>query len=406
MTVAPNEGLTTFEIISIFSKLLPDPNHRAALMLWGLTGTGKSQIQRQILAQLSEGKPAWKPAKGVTTTGALEVIGDWGLVDLRTSLLEPTDLRGLPDLKGSTVRWVAPDELPLVGQEDRFPEKGVLFLDEMTHAQPAMQSACFSLVLDRRCGPHVLLPKWKLVSASNYERENANTYQLSGPLRSRFEHYHLRCSLEAFKEWGWGYQDNIDGDCSGAGLACRTSRAHPVGGVQKIDRRIIAFLNLNPDFLHKPTESPEEGFPTPRSWANASYSLQSFKNGFLEKVLGASVGPGTAGMFNGFLEVFNSPELNVNIRAVLAKKAKSPALTTQKPNIAWAFAACLCGHVKDDPKLLPAAIEHFCSDVWKDALEIGRTGLADLKHVVGKDSFTRQIQPYLSEVTKRYGKLL
>ena len=145
MTVAPNEGLTTFEIISIFSKLLPDPNHRAALMLWGLTGTGKSQIQRQILAQLSEGKPAWKPTKGVTTTGALEVIGDWGLVDLRTSLLEPTDLRGLPDLKGSTVRWVAPDELPLVGQEDRFPEKGVLFLDEMTHAQPAMQSACFSL---------------------------------------------------------------------------------------------------------------------------------------------------------------------------------------------------------------------------------------------------------------------
>jgi len=235
------------------------------------------------------------------------------------------------------------------------------------------------LVLDRRCGPHVLLPKWKIVSASNYERENANTYVFSGPLRSRFEHYHLRCSLEAFKEWA--YQN-------------------------RVDHRVVAFLNWNPSYLHRPSESPEEGFPTPRSWANASYSLQSFKNGFLEKVLGASIGPGTAGMFNGFLEVFNSPELNVNIRAVLGKKAKSPALTTEKPNIAWAFAACLCGHVKDDPDLLPAAIEHFCSDVWKDALEIGRTGLADLKHVVGKDRFTRQIQPCLSEVTRRYGKLL
>ena len=261
MTVTPNEGLTTFEIISIFSKLLPDPNHRTALMLWGLTGTGKSQIQRQILAQLSEGKPAWKAAKGVTTTGALEVIGDWGLVDLRTSLLEPTDLRGLPDLKGSTVRWVAPDELPLVGQEDRFPEQGVLFLDEMTHAQPAMQSACFSLVLDRRCGPHVLLPKWKLVSASNYERENANTYQLSGPLRSRFEHYHLRCSLEAFKEWGWGYQNNIDGDCSGPVFGL-PNQPRPSGWWRSENRSPHhSLLKLEPGLLAQTDRKPRGRVP-------------------------------------------------------------------------------------------------------------------------------------------------
>ena len=90
MTQVPNEGLTTFEVMSIFEKLLPDPNHKTALMLWGLTGTGKSQIQRQILKKLTNGKPAWKPAKGVITTGALEVIGDWGLIDIRLSVDPPT----------------------------------------------------------------------------------------------------------------------------------------------------------------------------------------------------------------------------------------------------------------------------------------------------------------------------
>jgi hypothetical protein len=379
MTQVPNEELTTFEVMSIFEKLLPDPNHKTALMLWGLTGTGKSQIQRQILQKLTNGKPAWKPAKGVATTGALEVIGDWGLIDLRMSLLEPTDLLGLPDLKGGMMRWVAPDVLPIVGQEDRFPEKGIVFLDEFTQAQPAMQSAGFSLVLDRRCGPHVLLPGWKIVSASNYERENANTYQFSAPLRNRFKHYHLRCSLDAFKEWA--YQNNIDA-------------------------RVLAFLSFQPDYLHKPTEVPEESFPTPRSWASASFSLETFTNGFLEKELAASIGPGTASMFKGFLDVFQSPELAVDIRKVLAKKVKTPELTASKPNIAWAFSSSICGHVRQERALLPAAVEHFASDAWKDVMEIGRTGLADLKYVVGKEEFAKALQPLVTEVTKRYGKLL
>jgi hypothetical protein len=379
MTETRPQGLTTYELIEIFVKLIGDPNHNTAIMLWGLTGTGKSQIQRQIIETLARGAATWKPAKGVTPTGALDVVGDWGLVDLRTSLLEPTDLRGLPDLKGNTVRWVAPDELPIVGQEHRFPEKGMLFLDELTHSQPAMQSACFSMVLDHRCGPHILLPGWKIVAASNYASENANTYPLSGPLRSRFEHYHLRCSLDAFKQW-----------------------SH----VNSIDSRVTAFLNWNPDYLHKPTDNPEEAFPTPRTWANANRALSIFKNGHLEKVIAANVGPGAASMFHGFLDVFNKPELTVDIPSVLTGKTKSPKLSTQEPSIAWAFAACIAGHVKDKPELLSAAMEYFCSSAWKDALEIGRTGLADLKHVVGKERFAEKVAPLLGEIQKSYGKLL
>jgi MoxR-like ATPase len=131
-------GLTTFEIIKVFAQMLAQEPLSLALMLWSLTGVGKSAILRQTVTQISDPGKVWKPINGVYVTGALEVINDWGLVDLRTALMEPTDLRGLPDLKQDLVRWVVPDELPVVGQEDRFPARGVVFLDELTHAQPAM----------------------------------------------------------------------------------------------------------------------------------------------------------------------------------------------------------------------------------------------------------------------------
>ena len=378
MTELKTEGLTTFELIEIFAKLIGDPNHKTALMLWGLTGTGKSQIQRQVLKRICTQK-SWQPGVGEHVTGALELIGDWGLIDLRVSLLEPTDLRGLPDLSGKTTRWIPPDELPLIGSESRFPERGILFLDELTHAQPTMQSACFSLVLDRRCGPHVLLPGWKIVAASNYSTENSYTYQMSEPLRGRFENYHLRCSLEAFKRWGIEHN---------------------------IDQRILAFLNWNPDYLHKPGASSEHGFPTPRSWTNASYSLHNFKNGHLKEVLASNIGPGAAGMFHGFIQVFNSPEMSVNIPNMLNGKEESPKMTLQKPAVAWAFAASIAGHVKENPKLLVPAIKYFCHEVWADALEIGRTGLSDLKYIVGKEAFIVAYAPFVGDVQKRYGQVL
>jgi tRNA A37 threonylcarbamoyladenosine biosynthesis protein TsaE len=376
--IIAHEGLTTFELIDIFVKLLGNPKHKTALMLWGQTGTGKSQMQRQILQQLAGESKTWKPGAKFQPSGALEVVGEWGLVDLRASLLEPTDLRGLPDLHKDVVRWVAPEELPLVGREDFFPEKGILFLDEFNHAQPAMQSACFSLVLDRRIGPHVLLPGWKIVAASNYSRENAFTYQMSDPLRNRFEHFHLRCSLDAFKRWA------VSND---------------------IDPKVVAFLNWNPDYLHKPNEAKEESFPTPRTWANADFTLKTFSNGHIVQVLESNLGPGATAVFKGFLDLFDQPELKIDITKMLKGSVKSPTFTTEKPDMAWAFTACITAHVRAKPELLEHAIEFYCTDAWKKATEIGRTGLADLRVAFG-NKFQSAAEKHLSAITKRYAELI
>jgi hypothetical protein len=293
--------------------------------------------------------------------------------------MEPTDLRGLPDLKGEVVRWAVPDELPVVGQEDRFPEHGVLFLDELTHAQPAMQSACFSLVLDRRCGPHRLLPGWKIVAASNYADENGQAFPMSAPLRTRFQHYHMRCSLDAFKRWGLQHG---------------------------IDPRIIAFLNWNPDYLHKPSENVDESFPTPRTWESASHSLGQFAGDAVEHVIAASVGPGAATVFCGFLALSRSSELNVDIGKLLCGRARSPKLTPEKPDLAWAFVGRIIAYIREHPDLLSAAIEFFCSDAWKGAREIGSTGLADLKRLADPKTFGTAFAPHAQSCIKAFGRLL
>jgi len=348
-------------------------------MLWGLTGVGKSDVVRQAVSVISDDAKVWSPKPGRTPTGALQVINDWGLVDLRTALMEPTDLRGLPDLKEDVMRWVAPDELPVVGQEDRFPQRGVLFLDELSHAQPAMQAACFSLVLDRRCGPHVLLPGWNIVAASNYGHENGQTFAMPDPLRTRFQHYHLRCSLDAFKKW-----------------ALQNS----------IDPRIIAFLNWNPDYLHKHSEIADEAFPTPRTWASASQALSLFPGDAAGDAIAASIGPGTAAVFAGFLALSHSAELNVDIGKVLRGKASIPMLTTEKPDLAWAFAGRISAYVREKPDSLSVAIGFLCSDAWKGVREIGRTGLADLKLLAQPKEFAVAFAPHAQSCLKAFGKLL
>jgi hypothetical protein len=242
-----------------------------------------------------------------------------------------------------------------------------------------MQSACFSLVLDRRCGPHRLLPGWHIVAASNYAADNGQTFALSDPLRTRFQHFHLKCSLDAFKQWALTHG---------------------------IDSRIIAFLNWNPDYLHRPSEIADQSFPTPRTWACANSALDRFPDGVNERVIAASVGPGAATVFSGFLALSHSSDLNVDIARLLSGKAKAPKLTTEKTDIAWAFAGRISAFVRENPQFLSAGIAFFCNDAWKGAREIARTGLADLKWLADPKEFSAAFVPHTDNCLKAFGRLL
>ena len=124
------------------------------LLIWGPPGVGKSQMVRQ--------------AAGKDT-----------VIDLRLSMLDPVDLRGMPMVNRSdeceaNVTWATPD---FIEEANRIIEEGkecILFLDEMNTGAPSVQNAALQLVLDRRCGPHRLNDGCYIVAACNKASHKAH----------------------------------------------------------------------------------------------------------------------------------------------------------------------------------------------------------------------------------------
>jgi len=66
--------------------------------------------------------------------------------------------------------------------------KGLLFLDELSTAPPAVQAALLRLVLERRVGALHLPPGVRIVAAANPRSSAADGWELSAPLANRFVH--------------------------------------------------------------------------------------------------------------------------------------------------------------------------------------------------------------------------
>ncbi|HSO45993.1 MAG TPA: AAA family ATPase, partial [Rhodoferax sp.] len=127
--VLEREFLSTFE------------GHHTPVMLWGPPGVGKSQI----VAQVGERHQA-------------------PVIDIRLSQMEPSDLRGIPFRIGDVVQWAVPALLP---DAQRHGPRGVLFLDEITSAPPAVSAAAYQLILDRRLGEYRVPDGWVIFAAGN-----------------------------------------------------------------------------------------------------------------------------------------------------------------------------------------------------------------------------------------------
>jgi len=122
--------------------------------LWGAPGIGKSSVVKQVAE-----------AKGI------------GFIDLRLSLMDPTDLKGIPfyENRAHQAVWAPPSFLPREGS-------GILFLDELNTAAPSVQASAYQLILDRRVGEYELPEGWAIVAAGNRENDRGVVYRMPLPL--------------------------------------------------------------------------------------------------------------------------------------------------------------------------------------------------------------------------------
>ncbi|WP_433191899.1 AAA family ATPase [Nocardia sp. CA-107356] len=135
------------------------------VLLWGEPGIGKTAALTQLARTL-----------------------DLPLTTVIASVHEPSDFSGLPivgdDPAEHGVPMAPPDwavRLVRVG-------RGLLFLDELSTAPPAVQAALLRLVLERRIGSLKLPPGVRIVAAANPRSSAADGWELSPPLANRFVH--------------------------------------------------------------------------------------------------------------------------------------------------------------------------------------------------------------------------
>jgi ATPase family associated with various cellular activities (AAA) len=187
-------------------------NLQISTMIWGAPGIGKSSIVSQLAIEHQ-----------------LEFI------DIRLSQLAPTDLRGLPVAEDGRSKWFPPEFLPQSG-------KGILFLDEINMAPPAMQGMAQQLILDRRVGSYTVPDGWFIWAAGNRKEDRAGVFDMPAPLANRFLHLQVEVDFESFKTYAL---------------------------TQKVHEQIVAFLSFRPSLLHK-IDPQQPAWCSPRSWMMAS----------------------------------------------------------------------------------------------------------------------------------------
>lgn len=215
-------------------------------MIWGAPGIGKSSIVAQA---------------------AKEHKMDF--VDVRLSQLAPTDLRGLPVAEDGISKWYPPEFLPHSG-------RGILFLDEINMAPPAMQGMAQQLILDRRVGSYVVPEGWYVWAAGNRKEDRAAVFDMPTPLANRFLHLQVEPDFDSFKAYA---------------LANR------------VHEQIIAFLSFRSNLLHK-LDPQQPAWPSPRSWVMASLLHQAGLD------ITPAVGSETTAEFTAFIKLYQTlPEL-------------------------------------------------------------------------------------------------
>lgn len=220
------------------------------VMIWGPPGIGKSRIVQDFAKD-----------------------NNMGLIDIRLSIYDPTDLKGFPVLSEGKANWVSLGELPDVIRDG---SEGILFLDEFNSAPPATAAAAYRLVLDRKIGTYTLPDGWSIVAAGNRESDKGVTYRMPAPLANRLVHLDLEPN---YNDWlKWAVQNDL----------------------HYVTRSFIRYM---PDRLFD-NNNVSKAFPTPRTWEMADRYYKTVQDEqLLFDLVAGCVGEGPAYEYTSFAKM-------------------------------------------------------------------------------------------------------
>ncbi|WP_432167892.1 AAA family ATPase [Streptomyces sp. bgisy031] len=217
------------------------------VLLWGEPGIGKTAALTQLATSL-----------------------DLPLTTVIASVHEPSDFSGLPIVGDDPAVQGVPMAPPQWAVELVRAGRGLLFLDELSTATPAVQAALLRVVLERRVGALQLPPDVRIVAAANPRASAADGWELSPPLANRFVHLH------------WVHdRDVVVRGLGGVWPRAELPRLAPERLAEAVTfarHAVCGFLKARPTLIHRlPTSETRRGgaWPSPRSW-EAALTLLAF----------------------------------------------------------------------------------------------------------------------------------
>ncbi|UGQ15266.1 MoxR family ATPase [Yinghuangia sp. ASG 101] len=208
------------------------------VLLWGEPGIGKTAALTQLAASL-----------------------DLPLTTVIASVHEPSDFSGLPVVGDDPAHQGVPMAPPDWAVRLVRAGRGLLFLDELSTAPPAVQAALLRLVLERRVGALQLPPGVRIVAAANPRSSAADGWELSPPLANRFVHL----------PWLHDHDVVVRG-LGGTWPRAELPRLDPgkvPDAVAFARRAVCTLLEARPGLVHRlPSNEANRGgpWPSPRSW--------------------------------------------------------------------------------------------------------------------------------------------
>lgn len=317
---------------------------KAPMTVLGAPGIGKSEVARNISERMTESMRKRNPLAPEALFLALDL-----------SSMLPEDLGGIPKTEMANINgtemmvttyaiqsWLAP-----------FCAKGaygVLCLDDLPAAAPAVQVATRQGVLYRRFGQMTLAPGVMLFVTGNRREDKSGASTLPAHFRNTVQIHSLEPNLEKWLEW-YGRQPAHD----------------PVVG---------AFLQYRPSHLSMlPKDAgPNGAFATPRAWALLGSMLPVAKR--TGNVLDVATGLVSEGIAIELMAFINIRSELVDPASVLRdpfKAMPSPGVDLKTPDkmyamttglgevaAAWCLDTKRADRQKKTPELFMRALGHVC----------------------------------------------
>jgi hypothetical protein len=336
-------------------------NVKRPIFLWGPPGIGKSDVVAEIARDM----------------GAL-------LIDLRLGQMDPTDIRGIPFYNKDIGKmdWAPPIDLPDEETASQYPYV-VLFMDEMNSAPPAVQSAAYQLVLNRRVGKYRLPDNVVMVAAGNRESDKGVTYRMPTPLSNRFVHSEMKVDFPSWQEWAIKNQ---------------------------IHKDVVGFLTFaKQDLYDFDAKSSSRAFATPRSWTFVSELLadEDLDVSTTTDLIAGTVGEGLAVKFMAHRKIASKLPKPEDILS-----GKATELETKEVSAMYSLVISLCYELKGaierkvDNKEFHAMADNFFAYMMKNF----DTELTVMGARIALTTYNLPFQPTklknFDEFHNRYGKYI